>query len=274
MGCKPSSLAPTQARAPPPTTAGAAPAGYEQPHYVGSVPSAAPGVGQPDPTAAENGGRGTRLRLAALKPDMKALSSPRQSLVSGYEKIKRGASSLKNAMTPATTPGVTPRQDVGGGAREATTALHSIATNAIKEADNPACIDVDEAKRQAVSGPMHTAMAERGETEKEALETEEEAETLEREPQPTPTQLQAVWLLMKINASVTPQKTMRWLHDLEWLLVSLDPLEREQPVYLLLLCCCCSFSYQGDRQKKTGKGASHCVSVLLCLLSLSVASPA
>lgn len=177
-----------------------------------------------------------RLRLASMKPDVKtAFASPRQSLANGYDRIKRGASSLRQAISPSTTPGVTPRSE--GGFQTGNEGMHSIASNAIKEADNPACLDVEEAKSQAVAATLHTTgLADKNDKEKQGKD-EAEAELLQRD-QPNPKQLRAVWLLMKVNAASSPQQTMRWLHDLEWLLVSLDPLERHQPVSTLSLLLC------------------------------------
>ena len=192
--------------------------------------------------------------MGALKPGVKTLQSPRQTLATTYHKLRRGASSLRQAVTPRTTPGITPRETVPA---EGSGEHLTLASNAIKEADNPACMDVDEAKSQAVSGTMHTGMGGRVEKGKEGAEAEEELEMLNKD-QPTPKQLRAIFLLMKVNAATNPQQTMRWLHDLEWLLVSLDPLERQQPV-------CPSPAAPAYVAGNERKGLSSPSGLLLCL---------
>ena len=180
---------------------------------------------------------GLRLRLVSLKPELKTFSSPRQSIASGYEKIKRGASSLKAAITPRTaTPGLlSPREADALGAPGGP---HCIASDAIKEADSAACLDVAETKGQAVCGPLHTAI-DAAAAERKAEESKDSSnkdayqiphtELINKET-PSPQQLKSLWMLMKISGASSPQEAMQWLHDLEVVLVTLDPVERQQPV--------------------------------------------
>ncbi|CDI79097.1 hypothetical protein, conserved, partial [Eimeria acervulina] len=185
---------------------------------------------------------GLRLRLVSLKPELKTFSSPRQSIASGYEKIKRGASSLKAAITPRTaTPGLlSPREADALGAPGGP---HCIASDAIKEADSAACLDVAETKGQAVCGPLHTAI-DAAAAERKAEESKDSSnkdayqiphtELINKET-PSPQQLKSLWMLMKISGASSPQEAMQWLHDLEVVLVTLDPVERQQPTRSILL---------------------------------------
>ncbi|CDJ65584.1 hypothetical protein, conserved [Eimeria necatrix] len=234
MGCKPSTLGP-HAR----DSAGAPAAGPAVADPSAGAPAAAGGASEQPLRSSASGslGRGSlRLRLASLKNDMKGFGSPRQTLANSYDKLKRGASSLRQAITPRTTPGVSPRDEV---TLEGPGGSHSIASDAIKEADNTACLDVAETKSQAVSGTMHTAMAMDGAAERRldggAPGTELQAVEVINRELPSPQQLKALWILMKINAAEAPQQSMQWLHDLEVLLVGLDPVERQQPTRNILV---------------------------------------
>ncbi|XP_026194321.1 uncharacterized protein LOC34623309 [Cyclospora cayetanensis] len=233
MGCKPSTLGPrgrpSEAVAAGLIAAAPAPTAYTDAAGTESAALDSPRSG----FSQGNAGSSLRLRLASLKPDMmmKSLSSPRQTLASGYDKLKKGASSLRQAITPHTTPGASPREEV---TPDGPGGPHSIASNAIKEADNPACLDVAETKSQAVTGTMHTVVEPAGEKRHEG-EDVEEADILNADVLPSPQQLKALWILMKLNAASSSQQSMRWLHDLEVLLVGLDPIERQQPTRSILV---------------------------------------
>ncbi|OEH74569.1 hypothetical protein cyc_07317 [Cyclospora cayetanensis] len=234
MGCKPSTLGPrgrpSEAVAAGLIAAAPAPTAYTDAAGTESAALDSPRSG----FSQGNAGSSLRLRLASLKPDMmmKSLSSPRQTLASGYDKLKKGASSLRQAITPHTTPGASPREEV---TPDGPGGPHSIASNAIKEADNPACLDVAETKSQAVTGTMHTVVEPAGEKRHEG-EDVEEADILNADVLPSPQQLKALWILMKLNAASSSQQSMRWLHDLEVLLVGLDPIERQQPSLDVVYC--------------------------------------
>lgn len=176
---------------------------------------------------------GVSYKVSGISAIHRGKKDAMASVKAGFGKIHSKFSGVKT-LTPSTSPGSSPRKRPIASVPAENI---SIGSQAIDDADQAGCGALEEIKSHALfRNPPQPARQHAGDLELHTGDEGIRMTTLDLpvesqlEEEPSKRQLKAVWFLMKINAANDSATKIKWMHDLEWLLVSLDPLERKQPV--------------------------------------------